>query len=50
MNDLVVSEAVEIPIIVRQTVAARAKTLYTGHNLSPFDNATPNVADWRRTR
>jgi peptide/nickel transport system substrate-binding protein len=49
MNDLVVSQAVEIPIIDRQTVAARAKTLYTGHNLSPFDNATPNVADWRRT-
>jgi len=49
MNDLVVSQAIEIPIIDRQTVAARAKNLYTGHNLSPFDNATPNVADWRRT-
>lgn len=49
MNDLVVTEAVEIPIIDRRTVAARAKNLYTGHNLSPFDNATPNVAEWRRT-
>jgi peptide/nickel transport system substrate-binding protein len=49
MNDLVVNQAVEIPIIDRRSVAARAKNLYTGHNLSPFDNATPNVADWRRT-
>jgi peptide/nickel transport system substrate-binding protein len=49
MNDLVVTQAVEIPIIDRRTVAARAKNLYTGHNLSPFDNATPNVAEWRRT-
>ena len=49
MNDLIVNEAVEIPIIDRRTVAARAKNLYTGHNLSPFDNATPNVAEWRRT-
>jgi peptide/nickel transport system substrate-binding protein len=49
MNDLVVDQAIEIPIIDRRTVAARARNLYTGHNLSPFDNATPNVADWRRT-
>ncbi|HLW46951.1 MAG TPA: peptide ABC transporter substrate-binding protein [bacterium] len=49
MNDLVVNQAIEIPIIDRRTVAARARNLYTGHNLSPFDNATPNVAEWRRT-
>lgn len=49
MNDLVVNQAIEIPIIDRRTVAARARNLHTGHNLSPFDNATPNVADWRRT-
>ncbi|HLW59450.1 MAG TPA: peptide ABC transporter substrate-binding protein [bacterium] len=49
MNDLVVGQAVELPIIDRRTVAAHARTLDTGRNLSPFDNATPNVADWRRT-
>ncbi|HKV44937.1 MAG TPA: peptide ABC transporter substrate-binding protein [bacterium] len=49
MNDLVVGQAVELPIIDRRTVAAHARNLDTGHNLSPFDNATPNVADWRRT-
>ena len=48
MNDLVVDQAVEVPLIDRKSVAARAKTLYTGNNMSPFDNATPNVADWRR--
>jgi len=49
MNDLVVTQAVELPIIDRRSVAAHARNLDTGHNLSPFDNAIPNVADWRRT-
>jgi peptide/nickel transport system substrate-binding protein len=48
LNDVVVNQAVELPIIDRKSVAARARSLYTGHNLSPFDNATPNVAEWRR--
>lgn len=49
MNDLVVGQAVELPIIDRRAVAAHARNLDTGHNLSPFDNMTPNVADWKRT-
>jgi len=48
MNDLLVEQVVEVPLIDRKIVAARAATLYTGNNMSPFDSATPNVADWRR--
>jgi peptide/nickel transport system substrate-binding protein len=48
MNDLVVEQAVEVPLVDRKIVAARAATLYTGNNMSPFDSATPNIAEWRR--
>jgi peptide/nickel transport system substrate-binding protein len=48
MNDLLVDQVVEVPLIDRKIVAARAATLYTGNNMSPFDPSTPNVAEWRR--
>lgn len=48
MNDLVVREAVSLPLIDRRAVSARAATLDTGRNLSPFDSETRNIADWRR--
>ncbi len=48
MNDLVVREAVVIPLINRRRVSARSNTLDVGANLSPFDNETRNIADWRR--
>jgi peptide/nickel transport system substrate-binding protein len=48
MNDLVVSQAVSLPIIDRKLVSARAKTLDVGPNLTPFDRQTWNIADWRR--
>jgi len=49
MNDLVVGQAVSLPIIARRFVAAHVKTLDVGANLSPFDSQTWNIADWRRT-
>lgn len=48
MNDLVVHEAVSLPLIDRKIVSARVATLDTGHNLTPFDSETRNIADWRR--
>jgi ABC-type transport system substrate-binding protein len=36
MNDLVVSQAVSLPIIDRKIVSARAKTLDVGPNLTPL--------------
>ena len=48
MNDLVVSQAISLPLIARKDVAARSKTLDTGANMTPFDSQTWNVADWRR--
>ncbi len=49
MNDLVVSQAVSLPIIDRTSVAARSATLETGPNMTPFDSQPWNIADWRRT-
>ena len=49
MNDLVVSQGVSLPLIDRREVAARAKNLNVGENLTPFDAHTWNIADWRRT-
>ncbi len=49
MNDLVVSQAVSLPLIDRRIVAARARNLDVGHNISAFDDQTRNIADWRRT-
>jgi peptide/nickel transport system substrate-binding protein len=48
MNDLVVSQAVTLPIIHRRLVSARAKTLDVGANMTPFAPETWNIADWRR--
>jgi peptide/nickel transport system substrate-binding protein len=49
MNDLVVSQAVSLPLISRRIVSTRAKGLSVVENLSPFDSETRNIADWRRT-
>ncbi len=48
MNDLVVEQAVTLPIIDRKNVSVRAKTLDTAGNMNPFDSETSNIADWRR--
>ncbi len=50
MNDIVVSQAISLPIIDRKKVSARSTTLKTGPNLSPFDSETWNIADWQRVR
>jgi len=49
MNDRVVDQVVTIPLIDRKAVSARGNTLDVGQNLSPFDDETRNIADWRRT-
>ena len=49
LNDLVVSQAVSLPLISRRIVSTRAKSLNVAENLSPFDSETRNIADWRRT-
>jgi peptide/nickel transport system substrate-binding protein len=48
MNDLVVGQAISIPLIDRKIVSVRSNTLETGHNMSAFDSETRNIADWRR--
>lgn len=48
MNDLVASQAVSIPLVDRKLVSAHASNLDVGRNVSPFDNETRNIADWRR--
>jgi peptide/nickel transport system substrate-binding protein len=48
LNDLVVSQAVSLPLIARRIVSARSKSLETGPNVTPFDSETWNLADWRR--
>src|SRR5579872_6478940 len=48
MNDLVASQAVSIPLVDRKLVSAHASSLDVGRNVSPFDNETRNIADWRR--
>ncbi|HLW47977.1 MAG TPA: peptide ABC transporter substrate-binding protein [bacterium] len=48
MNDLVVEQAISIPLIDRKSVDVRSNRLEVGKNLSAFDNGTRNIADWRR--
>jgi peptide/nickel transport system substrate-binding protein len=48
MNDLIVDQAVVLPMIDRTNVSARAKTLDTAGNMTPFDGETRNIANWRR--
>ncbi|HYM71206.1 MAG TPA: peptide ABC transporter substrate-binding protein [bacterium] len=48
MNDRVVDQAVSIPLIDRKSVDSHVNSLDVGQNLSPFDSATRNIADWRR--
>ena len=47
MNDMVVSSNVTIPLIDRNSVDAKIKSL-NGPNLSPFDEWSSNIADWTR--
>jgi peptide/nickel transport system substrate-binding protein len=48
MNDLLVNQAVVIPLIHRADVVAVAHNL-EGVKLSPWDMNTWNIADWRKT-
>jgi len=49
MNDMVVNEAVCLPLVDRRRVSARGSTIDVGDNMSPFDSETHNIADWKRT-
>ncbi len=49
MNDLVVGQAVALPLIDRKIVSVRSRTLDTARNMRPFDSETWNIAEWRRT-
>ncbi|HEV2439948.1 MAG TPA: peptide ABC transporter substrate-binding protein [bacterium] len=48
MNDIVVDQAISIPLIDRKIVSVRSNNLDVGKNMSPFDSETRNIADWRR--
>jgi peptide/nickel transport system substrate-binding protein len=48
-NDVAVNQVAGIPLINRKSVNAHVKNLQTGPNMSAFDDATWNIADWRRT-
>lgn len=48
MNDLVVNNVVEIPIVAQGTPAGRARNLLNVH-LSPWTSDFWNIADWMRT-
>lgn len=45
MNDLIVNEVVEIPLVARNAVAARSTRLM-GTDPSPWTQFTYNIADW----
>lgn len=48
MNDLVVNNVVEIPLVHRNSVSGRKKDL-TGLELSRWTDQTWNIANWRRS-
>ncbi len=48
MNDLVVSQAVSLPLIDRRIVSTHSKNLDVVENMTPFDSETRNIAEWRR--
>jgi peptide/nickel transport system substrate-binding protein len=48
MNDLIIGQAVSLPLIDRRIVSAHGKSLDVGQNMTPFDTETRNIADWRR--
>lgn len=48
MNDLVVEQAVSLPLIDRKSVSVRSGSLDVGHNMSAFDSETRNIGDWTR--
>jgi peptide/nickel transport system substrate-binding protein len=47
LNDLVVNDYADVPLVDRKSVAAKAKSL-TGPDLRAFDNETWNIADWKK--
>jgi peptide/nickel transport system substrate-binding protein len=49
MNDLVVSQAISLPLIDRRIVSTHGKNLDVAQNMTPFDSETRNIAEWRRT-
>jgi peptide/nickel transport system substrate-binding protein len=48
MNDLVVTQAVSLPLIDRRIVSTHSKSLDVVENMTPFDSETRNIGDWRR--
>ena len=48
MNDLVVTQAVSLPLIDRRIVSTHSKNLNVAENMTPFDSETRNIGDWRR--
>jgi peptide/nickel transport system substrate-binding protein len=47
MNDIVIQQAVVVPLVDRKSVFGRAKTLQ-GINYSPWDSDYWNIANWRK--
>ena len=47
MNDIIVKNVVHIPLVARNSVIGRSKTL-KGVNVSPYDTDYWNIADWTR--
>jgi len=48
MNDLIVKDFADIPLVDRKFTSARAKNL-TGPDPRAFDNETWNIADWKKS-
>ena len=47
MNDLLVNEAVGIPLVHRANVVAFSNSI-TGYNLTPWDMRTWDIMNWQR--
>jgi peptide/nickel transport system substrate-binding protein len=48
LNDLVINDYADIPLVDRKSTSAKAKSL-TGPDLRAFDNETWNIAEWKKS-
>jgi peptide/nickel transport system substrate-binding protein len=47
LNDLVINDYADVPLVDRKSTSAKAKTL-TGPNLRAFDEQTWNIGEWKK--
>ena len=47
LNDLVINDYADIPLVDRKSTSAKAKAL-SGPDLRAFDNETWNIAEWKK--